>query len=110
MEDSTGGESHLSQTWAKLTVCFVIPTTAALNSMMDLHSAGVGLGEANLAYLAGSFFGGALFLSLCSLGFGSLARRHKKSRFWPTAAWVAIASSIMVLLGNLGTSGTPWAG
>lgn len=104
MQDSPGNESESRQIWAKLTVATVIPLSAALYTVLDVNLAGVFIGEASRSYLAKSFVGGVLLIGLISFGFGALARRHKKSRFWPTAAWVSVVFSVMVILGELFSS------
>ena len=107
MEDSPSRDSQPRQIGAKLSVAIVIPLSAAINSFQRVTRAGVALDEVSLPFLAGSFVAGALFIGLLSFGMGALARRHKKSRFWPTAAWVSVALAVLSFLGNTVTTGSP---
>ena len=100
MQDSPGNESESRQIWAKLTVAVVIPVAAAISTVRELSRAGVRIEEASYPYLAGSFAASVLFLGLLSFGMGALARRHKKSRFWPTTAWVSVVLAVSVILGG----------
>jgi len=100
MEAPPSSEPQSRHIVAKLTTIIAIPGFAAINSLHQFAEAGVALREASLPFLAGSLLGGATLLGLIAFGMGALARRHKKSRFWPTVAWVSVAVGFLSLAGS----------
>ena len=102
MPNAPSDESQLSQARYKWMFWIVVPVSAVLGTLLsvpfDLSPSADSLEF--FAALAGTFVGNVAFVGVLSFVAAKLAGRRDKSKFWPTAAWVAIALAVLSMLGK----------